>query len=149
MIIQNAVKVTCTKKPVYLVSTHSHDFQSMEMPNGKMVAVDGGRSYIRRCFTTHLDGYEEWNLDTMKSDFNECVAKLLWGTRGKNGDEPLTYVLLYDCNVAHLKAILDTQPQIKDTIYERVIQHLLYLKRLFAIKTKPVRRIKKNILKKL
>jgi hypothetical protein len=33
----------------------------------------------------------------------------LWGTRGKNGDEQLKYVLLKDCDIDHLYAIKDTQ----------------------------------------
>lgn len=34
---------------------------------------------------------------------------ILWGTRGKNGDEPLKYVALKNCSIEHLQAILDTQ----------------------------------------
>lgn len=37
---------------------------------------------------------------------------VLWGTRGKNGDQPLKYKLLKDLTNSHIKAILRTQPQL-------------------------------------
>jgi hypothetical protein len=34
---------------------------------------------------------------------------IVWGTRGKDGKQPLKYVLLKDCDKEHLKAILENQ----------------------------------------
>ena len=48
---------------------------------------------------------------------------LLWGTYGKNGDQPLRWVRLGDCETAHLEAILRTQnPQ---PLYSVAICHIL------------------------
>jgi DNA-directed RNA polymerase subunit F len=37
-----------------------------------------------------------------------------WGTYGKDGKQPLRYVLLKDMSVEHIKAILETQPHLSD-----------------------------------
>ena len=42
-----------------------------------------------------------------------------WGTYGKNGDQPLRYVLLKDMSDEHIQAILDTQVHIKGSFYEK------------------------------
>jgi len=48
-----------------------------------------------------------------------------WGTYGKHGDNPLTYVKLIDCSTEHLQAILQTQKQIWGTDYELLIREIL------------------------
>jgi hypothetical protein len=42
-----------------------------------------------------------------------------WGTYGKNGDQPLKYVLLKDMSDEHIQAILETQVHIKGSFYEK------------------------------
>lgn len=42
------------------------------------------------------------------------VRYSLWGTRGKDGKQPLQYKLLIDCDTDHLEAILKTQSQISN-----------------------------------
>ena len=42
-----------------------------------------------------------------------------WGTYGKEGDQPLKYVILKDMSDEHIKAILRTQPHIKGHFYEK------------------------------
>lgn len=52
-------------------------------------------------------------------DFNKLkFENTIWGTRGKNGDEPLKFFHLVDCDTEHLKKILElrhTSPSIVDT----------------------------------
>lgn len=124
MIIQNAVKITCANPQTFLVSSYTHDYKSMELPNGNFVAVDGGNSYIRRSYGEYLKGYEEWNLDS-KDDFQEIIDRILWGTLATEGTNSFNFVLLKSLSMEHLRAILRTQKQIKGTIRERVILHLL------------------------
>jgi hypothetical protein len=48
-----------------------------------------------------------------------------WGTFGKTGNDPLTYVRLIDCSTEHLQAILRSQKQIWGTDYEYLIRAIL------------------------
>ena len=77
--------------------------------------------------------YGTWRIDEVRilneeeiEDFYKIVGpdrendhylyeNTLWGTRGKNGDEPLRYVSLKDCEIDHLYAIKDTQSISHDT----------------------------------
>jgi hypothetical protein len=123
MIIQNAVKITCLNPPEYLISTHVHDYKTTKLPNGNHVAVDGGNDYFRRGYKTKHDGYEEFNLDD-ESPFELVCERLLWGRRGKDGKQPLTYKPLAECSKAHLKAILKNVPNI-NPLHKKVIEFLL------------------------
>ena len=126
MIIQNAIKIIESKEPTYLVSAHRHDFVTYSFSDSCSISVDGGKDYLRRCgnFSDVGKLYIEWSL-TNKNTFKTICNRLLWGTRGKDGDEEFKYVLLKDCSKTHLRAILKTQDQIKGTIYEKVIRFWL------------------------
>jgi hypothetical protein len=123
-IIQNAVKITENpKKPVYLRSINTHDFQNYTFKDGTCIAVDGGPSYLRRvgnCLTTLV---EDFSLSD-KDSFSRVRSRLLWGTYGKNGDQPLKVVRLIDCETTHLKQILKTVIDITP-IYKKVITSIL------------------------
>lgn len=54
MIIKNRIK--CKTCGDVVESEHIHDFKSCSC---ERVAVDGGHSYLRRCFTDSQDDYEE------------------------------------------------------------------------------------------
>ena len=51
-------------------------------------------------------------------------AEACWGTYGKNGDKPLRWVKLKDCETDHLQAILETQMDL-DKEYKQTIQKIL------------------------
>lgn len=102
MILKNAV--FCTKCKKEIESFYRHDFK--QCPCGACM-VDGGLDYLRRAETKHE---EDRSLES--DDFGVIKANLRWGTRGKDGDQPLKYVKLVDCTTEHLHAILDTQSQI-------------------------------------
>lgn len=110
MIIQNAVYITSKNK--FLVSTHTHDFVSEYLDDGTLVAVDGGYNYFRR-FGMDNEDVVDFSL-TDDHDFEYIVDKMLWGTYGKDGNNPLQYVRLLDCTTEHLKAILE-QDHIKNS----------------------------------
>lgn len=56
-------------------------------------------------------------------DFSVLKNNLRWGTRGKDGTDPLTYVRLIDCSTEHLRAILTTQ--YPSTDYKMVIRSII------------------------
>ena len=132
-IIQNAAKITEDKKITYLISRHRHDFVTYTFKNSKdYIGIDGGNDYLKRCnIMPDLSAkrpnylYEDYSLYEDSNFQLEIVPKLMWGTRGKNGNKELIYKPLMCLTRAHLKAILKTQEQIKDTTYEKVINHIL------------------------
>jgi hypothetical protein len=83
--------------------------------------------------TRKLDGI--WNVEDVRiipkeeydniDIFQEKVNNFLWGTNGKNGDEPFRRVLLKNCSKDHLKAILENVAHIQEETKE-VIEYLLY-----------------------
>ncbi|GAF91876.1 unnamed protein product, partial [marine sediment metagenome] len=62
--------------------------------------VDGGTEYLRRGGRSYI----EQSVYGLASD---RVKYLRWGTYGKNGDQPLQYKLLTECETDHLLAILE------------------------------------------
>jgi hypothetical protein len=132
MIIQNAVMIVEDwPKYSFLVSSHVHDFQTHEFHDGTSVSVDGGHDYIRRCYPQNYAGYGtkymEYSLDDTEP-FSVIKQKLLWGTRGKDGFQPLKWVRLIDCDADHLQAILDypyTVNKRLSPLYKEVIKDIL------------------------
>lgn len=64
---------------------------------------------------------EEWDkIDLIQEKANNFI----WGTNGKNGNEPFRRVLLKDCSLEHLKAIIKNVSHIhKET--EEIIKYLI------------------------
>jgi hypothetical protein len=132
MIIQNAIMIVEDWPEVsFLVSSHVHDFKTHTFHNGMSVSVDGGHDYIRRCYPPKLAGYGtkymEFNLDDTEP-FHTIKHRLLWGTRGLDGHQPLKWVRLMDCTSDHLQAILDyPYPTNKrlSSLYKKVIKDIL------------------------
>jgi hypothetical protein len=132
MIIQNAIMIVEDWPEVsFLVSVHVHDYQSHTFHDGTSVAVDGGHDYIRRCYPPKMKGYGTKYMDYSLDDqepFDTIKHKLLWGTRGKDGFQPLKWVRLIDCDAKHLQAILDypyTVGKQLHPIYKEVIKDIL------------------------
>ena len=118
-IIQNAM--LCKKCGMIIKSTHVHDYRVCGCENNVM--VDGGGEYFR-C------SYGEGNTSESlllydDSPFVEIKNKLIWGTYGKEGNNPLTWVKLIDCETDHLKAILLNCKKI-GVLYSHVIETILF-----------------------
>jgi len=123
-LIQNAVRLLLKDGTYhYLNSAHHHDYVSYNK-DGIYGATDGGLSYIHRVVSPHS---EDWDLYT-DSPFAEVCAKLLWGTYGIKGDQPLKWKPLAECDLDHLKAILATQRRIKGGLVEKVVKHWIDVK---------------------
>lgn len=95
---------------------------------------------------THADLYNDWNsrkdkLGIIKypskkikileqkdypdiESFDWKKESLIWGTYGKNGDEPLKYIHLVDAETDHLQTILNTQKHIYGET-KQIIQSIL------------------------
>jgi hypothetical protein len=90
MIIQNAIE---TPDGTILVSRHVHDYVTHTDVNKEEYMNDGGREYLRRSVNkepaTDLTLYDT-------DPFEVIREKLLRGSRGKDGTEPLKYIKLKD-----------------------------------------------------
>ena len=110
-IIANRIR---TPDGTILESMHRHDYVTYEDANGLEYMVDGGLDYLRR--NVHDDApYIE--LSVYSDDSHDVIRDVFkWGTRGKDGKQPLTYVPLKNLTTEHIEAILETQDHIQEYI---------------------------------
>jgi len=118
-IVSNRIR---TPDGTILESRHRHDYVTYVDKNGKEYMVDGGLDYLRR--NLHDDApYEELSVyDDAPYALVREVFK--WGTRGKDGKQPLKFVPLKDLTTEHIEAILDTQSHIADYVRKLFISEL-------------------------
>ena len=103
-IVANRIR---TPDGTILESKHRHDYVTYVDKNGKEYMVDGGTDYLRR--NVYEDApYEELSVyaDAPHTVIREVFK---WGTRGKDGKQPLKFVVLKDMTTEHIEAILETQ----------------------------------------
>jgi hypothetical protein len=106
-----------------LQSHHRHDYVTYIDKNGLEYMVDGGNDYLRR--NVHEDApYTEMSL-TMNDSFEDIREAFTWGTRGKDGKQPLTWISLCMLETDHIIAILETQ-NLADHITELFEKELEY-----------------------
>lgn len=105
-----------------LESMHRHDYVTYIDANGKEYMVDGGLEYLRR--NIHDDApYQE--LSVYSDAPHDLISEAFkWGTRGKDGKQPLTYVPLKDLTTDHIEAILETQTHISAHIRKIFLDEL-------------------------
>jgi len=120
-IVANRIR---TPDGTILESRHRHDYVTYVDANGKEYMVDGGLEYLRR--NVHDDApYEELSVyDDAPYALIREVFK--WGTRGKGGRQPLTFVPLKDLTTEHIEAILETQIHISERIRKLFISELTF-----------------------
>lgn len=90
-----------------LTSRHRHDYVThIDAISGEMYMVDGGNSYrrgtVNKVPATDLCVYTDDSHEKIREAFT-------WGSRGKSGNEPLTYITLSSLTADHILAILRTQ----------------------------------------
>ena len=95
--------VTCQECNETIVSYHRHDYKLCSCPNEAM--VDGGTAYLR---------YGAKNMRKIKifavyddDDFELVREYATRGSRGKDGDQPLSWIAIRDMDDDYLEAILD------------------------------------------
>jgi hypothetical protein len=122
MILQNAIKIEDT---IY-ISTSRHDYISVDF-KGQAVVIDGGIDYFRG-FVPKESEIEDLRVTTEES-LDIIAEKLVWGTRGKSGQEPLKYIKIKDMDLDHLSALLFTTDPTKISPVHRAVMYLNYLKK--------------------
>ena len=127
MIIRNSL---ITPDGTELISRHRHDYVEYTDANGKVYMVDGGTDYLKRS----ANGDEiDTSIVVADTDYGENVVRenLMWGTRGKSGDEPLRWVALKDMETEHIEAVLEAVDQMVGYINpfrRKAMEHELHLR---------------------
>ena len=99
-LIKNSIR---TPDGTILHSKHIHDYIYHKDKNGEIYMNDGGTSYIRRSINN--EPYED--LSVYSDDPFEIVRNsVVWGTYGKNGNEPLKYKTISELSSSHINNIL-------------------------------------------
>ena len=105
-----------------LQSFNRHDYKThLDAKTGETYMVDGGLDYCRG--TINKVPAEDLCV-YVGDDFNHIRAAFSWGTRGKDGQQPLKYVPMKDLDTDHIQAILDTQQHIPDYIRNQFVMEL-------------------------
>lgn len=118
-LVYNAIR---TPDGTVLESKHRHDYNVYVDKNGKEYMVDGGLDYTRR--NVYDDApYQE--LSVYLTDGHDKVREVVkWGTYGKDGNQPLSYILLKDMSTEHIQACLDNvktmHPAYKESFKEEL-----------------------------
>lgn len=102
-------RIQCNLCEDVITSHHRHDFVTCKCT---AVSVDGGRQYLKRGYSfAGIEGslpYTE--LSVMSSaPFEEVRVALMRGSRGKDGDQPLTWIPLSEISDSYLVNLLDYQ----------------------------------------
>ena len=109
--VYNAIQ---TPDGTILESKHNHDFKTHVDKNGETYMVDGfGYSTRQSINETPAKDLSVW-----ADDSHDKIREVFkWGTRGKDGNQPLSFVTLRDMEESHISNILATQ-----RLYGRVIK---------------------------
>jgi hypothetical protein len=100
-LVYNAVK--CLECGKTIVSRTRHDYQLCGCPNETM--VDGGLYYMRY---GGVDMNKVEPMEIYADDDFEVVRKFaVRGSRGKDGDQPFSWIPICDMNDDYLKAVVD------------------------------------------
>lgn len=105
-----------------LTSYNRHDYvEYRDRLTKEVLMVDGGTDYLRRNVGTYeeLSVYDDGSHITRRSAVH-------WGTRGKDGKQPLVYKPIKDLDLDHIEAILKTQHQISDFYKNVFTEELKY-----------------------
>jgi len=107
-----------------LQSRHRHDFVQYTDANGLVYMVDGGLDYIRRSINDSAPHVDKCVYDDVPHEEQREVAT--WGTYGKNGDEPRSYVTVANMSTEHIKAVVKTQDNVLEQLLTVLKAELWY-----------------------
>ncbi len=106
-----------------LHSKHVHDYVSHDDKNSFYYSVDGGTEYLKRSFDPNAP--KALDLSIHETDqFFVIREHARWGTRGPNGDQPLTFVKLSKMSDNHILNVLLTQTRISKLLKGLLINEL-------------------------
>jgi hypothetical protein len=120
-IVSNRIR---TPDGTILESMHRHDYRTYVDANGLEYMVDGGLDYLRR--NVHENAPAEELSVYADAPHVEIREAFKWGTRGKDGRQPLTYVPLKDLTTDHIQAILKTQDHIQQYIRNIFLDEMIF-----------------------
>ncbi len=104
-IIYNAIQ---TPDGTIISSNNRHDYVIHTDKNGKTYGVDGGLEYLRRIGDVSDCKDLSMYLEPWTSEFHEMARKVVKrGGRGKNGDQPLTWVPICEMNDSWVLATIE------------------------------------------
>lgn len=119
------VNAIITPDGTRLESLHRHDYNSHLDANGETYSIDGGTDYVRTSVNKEPAKYAFVYTD----DPHETIREVFkWGTRGKNGDEPLSFKKLSELTNEHIDAIIATQHTLSDEIKRIFYNEITYRK---------------------
>ena len=146
LIKQNAVRHIPTGE--IIVSRHRHDYATSK--DGKYF-LDGGTDYTRTNIPRENRDWEWLTINSQYDTIVEMKERFVWGSRGKNGDQPLTYNLMKDLTEDHLRAIITHIMEVHGNDETKYINEPAYviadaiLWDKFVAKTEACRELSKNI----
>jgi len=106
-----------------LHSKHRHDFVSHVDANGETYFVDGGIEYRRG--TVNKESAKD--LCVYSDDEHQKIREAFcWGTRGKDGRQPVEYKTLQTLSTEHVEAIIETQHHIPEHIRKVFLDEIEY-----------------------
>jgi hypothetical protein len=104
-----------------LRSYHRHDYKTYtDKITGKEYMIDGGNDYIR----SSANGDEIYITIMDDEPFTVIRQFFSWGTRGKDGRQPVQYKPLMSLDTDHIQAILETQTHISENTRNMFLQEL-------------------------
>ena len=107
-----------------LQSCHRHDYKEYTDKNGKDYMVDGGLEYTRRIQNFDAPHTEANVYDT---DPHEVIRDAFhWGTRGKDGRQPVEFKPISSLSNKHIHNIIMTQTHVPDHIADAFVNEEFY-----------------------
>ena len=104
-------RIQCDYCGDVITSHHRHDYVTCRCGE---VSCDGGRSYLKRSYNTFQgEGalpYTDLSV-TSSASFEDVRKVILRGSRGVNGDQPLTWVALSEISDDYLANLIAYQEQ--------------------------------------
>lgn len=132
-IIQNAIRII--DQDTILISRNVHDYQEHDG-----YFVDGGNDYQRYGYPNGKQNNVENLLIHDTDDFHIIKRKMIWGTYGKDGKQPLRFIRLIDANTEHLEAILKII--LVSELRKEIIKSIIFDRKLIERRNKIKRIVK-------
>lgn len=111
-----------------LQSYHVHDYKTYKDSNGEIYMIDGGCEYLRTSVNEEPAEYF-----TVTTDDTHAMQRKAfhWGTRGKDGKQPLEWKPLRALDTDHIQAILETQHHIPEHLRKLFSDEIEYRKQVY------------------
>lgn len=107
-----------------LTSYYTHDFVTHTDANGELYGVDGGTSYAKRIGNCEAcEDLSVWVHESkMEEEFDIIRETVHWGTRGKEGDQPLRWVKISEMSDEHLDNLVNVYKGPIDSYYRECFE---------------------------